>query len=140
MNFWMWKNCYCFTNFLIQFASGEKRGHWTPDFWYRMWDSQPMASQILNSKNMYWILASFVANQKKIVSLVVVFLCQNYLKYWKWKFVKLCCDSLVWPLHSIASRFSVCNLQMAKRKTSEYWTLDTECGITHPCFHEFSIL
>ena len=67
----MWKNCFCFTKFLIQF--GEKRGHWTPDFWYRMWDCQPMVSRILNSKNVYWISASFVANQKKIVSLVVVF-------------------------------------------------------------------
>ena len=118
----MWKNCFCFTKFLIQF--GEKRGHWTPDFWYRMWDCQPMVSRILNSKNVYWISASFVANQKKIVSLVVVFLCQNHLICGKelkilgmeihetmlWA-ACLTCSQLCFTIYE----FSVCNLQMAKR-------------------------
>ena len=36
-------------------------------------------------------------------------------------------------------KFSVCNLQMGKRKTSEYPTSDTKYGIAHPYFHEFSI-
>ena len=36
-------------------------------------------------------------------------------------------------------KFSFCNLQMVKRKTSEYPTFDTEWGIAHPCFHKLSI-
>ena len=41
--------------FCLQFASGEKKDLWIPDFWYKMWDCPPMFSRTLNSE--YWIFS-----------------------------------------------------------------------------------
>jgi hypothetical protein len=76
-------------------------------------------------------LREFSIKSKKIVCLVVVFSkLSDSLK--RLQNLGLGNSETSQMIDSRIHEFSVCNLQVGKRKASEYPTSDTKCGVAHP--------
>ena len=135
--------------FCLQFASGEKKDLWIPNFWYKMWDCPPMFSRTLNSE--YWIFSKSFDLFTTLLYDFTIFLF-TICRWGKERPLntRFLIQNVGLPTHDFTNsqfeilnfsdcftisrfnEFSVYNLQVGKREATEYPTSDTKCGIAHP--------